>query len=333
MVKVHAFGASPRPKIQKSLDDEPLVRWAAPEVLAHKRYSKASDAWSFAVVLHEMLSRGALPYDDLATDADVAKAVTSKGRRLAAVEDCPPDLYKLMLRCWDHNPAQRPTFDEIKEVLSTLQPKDSPSLQRRPSPGSYDYLSQSTGPAPYATETLPDIPSPASDGDSIRSPTNLPEPEDGAETDHYQASPVREPHSDTPRRRESPRRGSSQRRESQPPPALSYQLNADLGDATRPHPEERVVSSLPGLVSGPTAPSESPEAAYSLEEIQTAPDEATVTPALIPLGESSSPLVPEETSSSVSSESESPASEPSSDEDSDVEFERRMGFDCERHCE
>ena len=38
------------------------VRWCAPEVILHRQVMRKSDVWSFGIVLIEMFSKGAVPY-------------------------------------------------------------------------------------------------------------------------------------------------------------------------------------------------------------------------------------------------------------------------------
>ena len=46
------------------------VKWTAPEALHYKKYSTASDMWSFGVVLYEIWTMGIKPYDN-ATNNEV----------------------------------------------------------------------------------------------------------------------------------------------------------------------------------------------------------------------------------------------------------------------
>ena len=40
------------------------VRWTAPEAISQKKYSTASDVWSFGCVLYEIWSLGHKPFED-----------------------------------------------------------------------------------------------------------------------------------------------------------------------------------------------------------------------------------------------------------------------------
>lgn len=40
-----------------------------------------------------------------------------RGYRMPPPDNCPEELYKLMLQCWKESPEQRPTFEFLKGVL------------------------------------------------------------------------------------------------------------------------------------------------------------------------------------------------------------------------
>lgn len=46
------------------------VKWTAPEALCYRKYSTASDVWSFGCVLYEIWSLGYKPFHDV-TNAEV----------------------------------------------------------------------------------------------------------------------------------------------------------------------------------------------------------------------------------------------------------------------
>ena len=48
------------------------VKWCAPEVLKYKKYSTASDVWSYGCVLYEIWSLGHKPFENI-TNAQVRK--------------------------------------------------------------------------------------------------------------------------------------------------------------------------------------------------------------------------------------------------------------------
>ena len=42
-----------------------MLRWAAPEVIAHGKHTTFSDIWSFGIVMWEVMSYGERPYWDM----------------------------------------------------------------------------------------------------------------------------------------------------------------------------------------------------------------------------------------------------------------------------
>uniref|UniRef100_A0A8C9PIN5 Ephrin type-A receptor 8 n=1 Tax=Spermophilus dauricus TaxID=99837 RepID=A0A8C9PIN5_SPEDA len=121
--KVSDFGLS------RVLEDDPNaaytttggkipIRWTAPEAIAFRTFSSASDVWSFGVVMWEVLAYGERPYWNM-TNRDVSSSV-EEGYRLPAPMGCPRALHQLMLDCWQKDRAQRPRFSHIVSVLDAL---------------------------------------------------------------------------------------------------------------------------------------------------------------------------------------------------------------------
>jgi ephrin-B len=94
------------------------VRWTAPEAIAFRKFTSSSDAWSFGIVMWEVMSYGERPYWDW-TNQEVIKQI-EKGFRLPAPMDCPEALHQLMLDCWQKERSHRPTFSNIVKTLDKL---------------------------------------------------------------------------------------------------------------------------------------------------------------------------------------------------------------------
>eukprot|EP00727_Mastigamoeba_balamuthi_P000147 m51a1_g10129 putative protein tyrosine kinase src (1076) ;mRNA; r:89290-93185 len=86
------------------------VRWAAMETLALGACTLASDAWSFGVVMWEIWSLGAVPYDGVA-NADVLPLL-AKGHRLQLPQGCPETVWRCMQSLWREDPQRRPRISQ-----------------------------------------------------------------------------------------------------------------------------------------------------------------------------------------------------------------------------
>lgn len=87
--------------------------WCAPESLRYRQFSHASDTWMFAVTIWECYTFGEDPWVGL-NGSQILKKIDREGERLHHPDACPPDVYQLMLQCWDKTPTERPTFAAIK---------------------------------------------------------------------------------------------------------------------------------------------------------------------------------------------------------------------------
>ncbi|XP_054266068.1 ephrin type-B receptor 1-B-like isoform X2 [Macrosteles quadrilineatus] len=94
------------------------VRWTAPEAIAFRKFTSASDVWSFGIVCWEVMSYGERPYWNW-SNQDVIKSI-EKGYRLPAPMDCPEAIYQLMLDSWQKERTHRPSFASIVKTLDKL---------------------------------------------------------------------------------------------------------------------------------------------------------------------------------------------------------------------
>lgn len=114
-LKISDFGLSRvGPYINSKTKKLPL-RWMSIEAIEDHFYNNKSDVWSFGIVLWEIGSLGAIPYDNT-PDALILHDLLI-GKRLEKPAICTNDLYELMLKCWAHDPDLRPSFAELVEQL------------------------------------------------------------------------------------------------------------------------------------------------------------------------------------------------------------------------
>lgn len=98
------------------------VQWRAIEVMRGDAETKASDVWSFGVVLWQLATLK-IPYSDTCKVFDIEKVVQS-GKRLDLTRDTPsmPSNYpQVVQQCLQEDAHQRPTFDHLLDVLCDMQ--------------------------------------------------------------------------------------------------------------------------------------------------------------------------------------------------------------------
>ncbi|XP_066130066.1 tyrosine-protein kinase Fer [Saccopteryx bilineata] len=97
------------------------IKWTAPEALNYGRYSSESDVWSFGILLWETFSLGVCPYPGMTNQQ--AREQVERGYRMAAPQHCPEEISKIMMKCWDYKPENRPKFSELQKELTVIKKK------------------------------------------------------------------------------------------------------------------------------------------------------------------------------------------------------------------
>lgn len=108
------------------------LKWMAPESIFDKVYTSQSDVWSFGVLLWEIFSLGASPYPGVQIDEEFCKRLKD-GVRMRAPDTASPEIYGIMLGCWQGEPKERPTFPALVQILGDL-------LQDNSTPDGKDYV-------------------------------------------------------------------------------------------------------------------------------------------------------------------------------------------------
>ncbi|KAJ8749936.1 hypothetical protein K2173_013851 [Erythroxylum novogranatense] len=133
-VKLADFGLAREESLTEMMTAETgTYRWMAPELYStvtlrrgeKKHYNHKVDAYSFAIVLWELI-HNKLPFEGM-SNLQAAYAAAFKNVRPSA-EKLPEDLALMVTGCWNEDPNARPNFSEIKQMLlhylSTIAPPE-----------------------------------------------------------------------------------------------------------------------------------------------------------------------------------------------------------------
>ncbi|TPP66149.1 Tyrosine-protein kinase Dnt [Fasciola gigantica] len=95
------------------------IKWLAIEALVERKFSTATDIWSFGITMWELITKGQQPYDMF--DPFEMPNVLCAGYRLRQPLNCPDSLWNIIQACWRIPPASRPTVDRLKRKLNAFK--------------------------------------------------------------------------------------------------------------------------------------------------------------------------------------------------------------------
>uniref|UniRef100_A0A4W6CW84 Tyrosine-protein kinase n=1 Tax=Lates calcarifer TaxID=8187 RepID=A0A4W6CW84_LATCA len=106
------------------------IKWTAPEAINYGSFTIKSDMWSFGVLLYEIITYGKIPYPGM-TKGEVMSSV-QRGYRMPQPDNCPAELYEIMMSCWKNKPEDRPTFEYMQSVLDDFYTATEGQYQQQP---------------------------------------------------------------------------------------------------------------------------------------------------------------------------------------------------------
>uniref|UniRef100_A0A8B9P259 Tyrosine-protein kinase n=1 Tax=Apteryx owenii TaxID=8824 RepID=A0A8B9P259_APTOW len=106
------------------------IKWTAPEAINYGSFTIKSDVWSFGILLTEIITYGRIPYAGMSS-VEVIRAL-DHGYRMPRTENCPEELYDIMMRCWKMKPEERPTFEYTQSVLEDFFTATESQYQQQP---------------------------------------------------------------------------------------------------------------------------------------------------------------------------------------------------------
>jgi serine/threonine protein kinase len=93
--------------------------YCAPEILSGEHYSLPVDIYSFGILIYEMINGKAPWKSENLTAIQLMMRVAIKKERPPIPEGTEPDLERLIKSCWDHEPNNRPTADDMITMFKT----------------------------------------------------------------------------------------------------------------------------------------------------------------------------------------------------------------------
>ncbi|RHZ75461.1 hypothetical protein Glove_213g53 [Diversispora epigaea] len=100
-----------------------VIPYMAPETLSRGEYTKASDIYSFGMVMLEVLTSYP-PYYNIPHDVNLVIKIR-KGLKPEVKCEIPQFLKEIMEKCWNFEPLNRPTAEELKSQLGKYLSDDN----------------------------------------------------------------------------------------------------------------------------------------------------------------------------------------------------------------
>ncbi|XP_065657630.1 fibroblast growth factor receptor 3-like isoform X3 [Hydra vulgaris] len=94
------------------------IKWMSVEAIFDRTFTTYSDVWAYGIVLFEIVTLGGTPYPTISNRELLPLLKT--GYRMERPDNCSQSMFDCMLKCWNEDPLQRPTFTKLCELFEEL---------------------------------------------------------------------------------------------------------------------------------------------------------------------------------------------------------------------
>ncbi|ESO85259.1 hypothetical protein LOTGIDRAFT_130675 [Lottia gigantea] len=109
-------------------DAEVPIKWTAPEAALYRKFTTKSDVWSYGILFVELMTKGEIPYPGMG-NGEVLEKIKG-GYRMPKPTDCPEAAFEMVLKCWDEDPENRPSFENVFNFFENYYISEEPYYNR-----------------------------------------------------------------------------------------------------------------------------------------------------------------------------------------------------------
>ncbi|RIB16492.1 kinase-like domain-containing protein [Gigaspora rosea] len=106
-----------------------ILPYVAPEVLNNQPYTKASDIYSFGIIMWEILYGKTISYNQKLDMSKLGLLICYRDLRPAVNKEAPQCYVNLMRKCWDKNSEKRSSAKDLCEIFEKWQNDESVLLE------------------------------------------------------------------------------------------------------------------------------------------------------------------------------------------------------------
>ncbi|GBC09450.1 hypothetical protein RclHR1_08880003 [Rhizophagus clarus] len=117
-ITIGDLGISKSATESESNENYGIIPYMAPEIFQGQKYTKASDVYSFGMIMWELMT-GRRPFWDRSHDTELILDIYD-GLRPPIVTNAPKGYIELMKECWHSDPNKRPNATYICEVINKI---------------------------------------------------------------------------------------------------------------------------------------------------------------------------------------------------------------------